>query len=452
MSELNFQVFDNGHSILSPSGWGTWSTCTGSTLGLNEYRKIATDNIPSVEGTTAHTLLELCLIQWKHPTEVGFFEALKMGNSFKDDVEMWCNKITNNINNTEEVIDFAKECFRQIKHGDYTVEMRSEVARCYERIKVYKDDGWTIIPESKVSLFAYFGHHHSDGSSDVIMYKGRRLIVVDLKYGKGIEVAPRKNGQLSLYAGGAIAFLYEKTGEVFESIQLVIMQPRINDGVWKTWDWFYSGEGGLYEFLQQAKVKSDLAIEALQGGEISFNPSETSCMWCHRRKTGCKAREDHANALVKEAFAAAGLGDLSTERPDGVTNQGLSDIMNRAPFCVSFFKDMIELAEKRARSGQRIPDRKLVKGRSSRKWKEPDNMSKVMLSMDLSPEDYLVANVKSVAQMDGVKLTDGQKATMKSHVIKSFGKEPLVSTSDPRPEVIKNVAQAFQQAGVGNSK
>ena len=451
--ELNFQVHDNGHSILSPSGWSMWSKCTGSMVGLNEARKVATDNLASVEGTTAHILLEIAILTWTCPSEVSrqdYMQIVEDVPEFMGDIIRWRDKIVGNINNTDEVKDFTQECFGQIIRGKFTSEMRIEIKKCYDRIKVYKDDGWTVLAESKVSLRPFFGHDHSDGSADVIMYKGSRLIVADLKYGKGIEVSPNKNGQLSIYAGGAIGEIGfdRKWRGLIDQIDIVIMQPRINNGVWKTWVTNYED---LYDFLMFARGKSEQAIEALQGGKVTYNPSESACQWCHRSKD-CKARVKQALTMVQEAFASAGLVVDSIERPKDISVDDLADILDRTPFIVSFLKDMGEEAEKRAKGGEIIPRRKLVKGRSSRKWSDEDVLMKGLADAGLFAQDFINLKVKSPAQMEKVLLTDEQKAIVKSNIIKTFGGEALVSESDPRPAVVKNAALAFEQAGVVQSK
>jgi len=444
-TKLKIAIHDNGHRILSPSGWDGWSRCTGMMVGLNESRKVSTDSVASVEGTTAHTLLEVAILTWTSPEAVKLGAMVLMSEEFWDDQRKWIDKITENINNTDEVKKFAQECYEQIVSGGYTQEMRVEIKKCYDRIKAYKDDGWEVLAESKVSLAVYFGHKHCDGTSDVILYKGDKLIVADLKYGKGIEVNPEHSGQLSLYAGGAIASIWHTKGLSFEAIELVIMQPRIGNGVWKSWDWHYSGSTGLYAWLVEAGKKSEAALNALSGGDVIFEPNEKSCMWCHR-KTNCKARLDKALSETTKAFASADTKEDSLERDLSISNVALSDILDRIPFITSFLNDMTKEAEKRAQSGETIPHRKLVKGRSSRSWaNDRDELIVLFRESGIDPEDFISTAVKSPAQMDKVQLTDDQKMVVKEAVKRSYGKEALVPDSDKREAIIKNSVQAFKQ-------
>jgi len=441
MREL--EVFDNGHAILSPSGWGMWSKCTGAMVGLNRSRKKGTDSMASVEGTLAHFLLELSLINWIHPSNIATQDQT---DAVVADIDNWCEKICNNTNNTAEVIAFAVECHQQGSACAFPEDMRIEVGKCFERLDVYKQNGWTILPEMKVTLKATLGHKHCDGTSDVIMYKGTRFKVADLKYGKGIEVSPDHSGQLQLYGLGALATLAE-SGQItyVTDVELVIMQPRIGNGVWKPWK---TSMPAMIAFGEDAKMKSEAALKVLCGDDsaIHFEPTTGSCQWCHK-KMNCKPRLDFALAEAKAMFAAALKTEGDLERDfDNVTNEMLANVLDRVPFIVSFANDMIAEAERRARDGQIIPRRKLVKGRSSRKWYQEyeDKLTSIMSCYGIDESDCVTIKVKSPAQMDKLKLTKEQKKVVKSLTAVSYGKESLVSISDARPEVVKNVKSTFE--------
>ena len=431
---------DNGHSLLSPSGWEGWSRCTGMLVGLDESRKTATDNEASIEGTTAHMLLELAILTWTSPLECGIAPY-----QMEADAGEWYMRIKTNDNNTSEVKAFAEQCYLYFLHGTYPDDMRHEVEKCYQRIKAYRDDGWEVTAESKVSLEPMFGHKHCDGTSDVIMTKGRSMVIVDLKYGKGIEVSPVKSGQLSLYGGGALCGL--PADRVIDDIQLVIMQPRIGNGVWKSWS---ISINDLMLFLDDAKGKSIIALKVLAGikGEVvKFDPNDKSCMWCHRKRD-CKARMDFAMQSVADAFNVAGVVADSNVIDHEVSNKAISEVLDRSPFIISFLNDMAEEAQKRAIKGEQIPGRKLVKGRAARKWDDPETIEALLLKHGVSPMDFVKATICSPAQMDKVKLTDEQKVIVKKSTQFTYGKNALVLNTDSRMGVADEVASAFEKAGV----
>jgi len=445
----SLNVFDNGHCVLSPSGWSMWSKCSGSMLGLNDARKTSGDNQASIEGTTAHYLLEVALQRWISPMDV---DCDDVDRHVVDDALSWWTKIKLNPNNTQEVKDYATKCREWIESGTFPHDMRVEVEKCYLRLLAYKNDGWTVYPEQKVSLKAFFGHEHCDGTSDVVMHKGNKFKIADLKYGKGIEVSPVNSGQLRLYGLGGIiravgaSFAPDKPIP-FTDIELVIMQPRINNGVWKTWRVEYdSGENSLLKFAQETKRKAASAISVLQGDtkNIIFAPSESSCAWCHRKRN-CKARLDKATEDIRGLFAATGMipGELNVSASE-IDNKTLGEMLTQIPFIVSFANDMIVEAETRARKGQTIPGRKLVKGRASRKCSDEDGLMGALIRLGLNENDCNTTKIKSPAQFDKMKLTLLQKEAVKHYSNKSFGKPALVPNSDPRSALVVNPIQLFE--------
>ena len=444
---LNSNIADNGHHILSPSGYPMWNRCTGSMLKLSEARSKNKDIVESVEGTLGHYLLEICITLWVSPLVLSMSQ---IPVEFQLEADTWCRKITGNKNNSEEVKKFAGECFDRIVFGTFTDEMRNEIEKCYQRILVYKMDGWEVLPESKVSLEAYFGHKHCDGTSDVIMYKGTRLIVVDLKYGKAIEVAPDNNGQAQLYGGGACAMLW-RLGITIDQITIVIMQPRINNGVWKVWETNYNE---LYKFLMRAKDLSIRALNVLSGKEVeTYDPNEKSCMWCHRKKGKdfCKARHDHALTLAKKSFMDAGVVEGQPKHVGEITTDALASILLRTPFIVSFLKDVADEAHERAKKGIHINCYKIVKGRSARSWKQKDNKELLNFftsSCGILPLDCVEIKTKSPAQIGKLKLDNDQKKLINDATHFSFGSNILVPDTDKR-EAIKSHADLFREAGIG---
>ena len=445
------QIPDNGHRILSPSGWTGWSNCTGQMLGLAEARAMSTDSSPSVEGTTGHFLLEISTTLMVSPLRVGWHSFDNTNSpeikAVMLDVEKWAKGIANNRHNTEEVKAFARECYEQITSLNFTQEMRVEIDKCYQRIKAYVDDGWEVWSEAKVSLKNLFGHEHCDGTCDILLFKNGRLLVVDLKYGAGIEVSPVENGQLSLYGGGAVQSM---TMHKVESVELVIMQPRINNGVWKSWE---CPTGYLNRFLlNEAKPKAAAALAALAAGPVEFNPSLTTCQWCHR-KSNCKARQDKAVSDTSEAFFLAELDDNSTSyNVVDIPNRELVEILEKAPFVLSFFKDIEVEVLKRANAGEIIPGRKLVKGRVSRKWMDEDKLVVQLTARNLKLSDMFNIKTNSPAQMEKINLTEEQREVCKKNTQHSFGKPTLALESDPRPAVIKNSTQAFAAFAEAESK
>lgn len=444
--QLLNSIVDNGHSILSPSGYSGWSKCTGIMKGLSESRANDTDSLASVEGSLAHFLLEICVITWVSPLDVGV-TPLNIIIDGKD----WMNGILQNPNNSEEVKAFAVKCYTELNTCSFEYEMRLEIEKCYQRITVFRQAGWTILPEMRVSLFNYFGHKHCDGTSDIVMWKGSLFKIVDLKYGKGIEVSPENNGQLQIYAGGGIDYIYQKYGIVFDKIELVIMQPRIGNGVWKVWETSYNE---LFAFLTKVKAQSVDALLVLTGEQPEvYKPSLSSCMWCHRRKgdQACFSRMLYALQLINECFTFAGVieGEIKAVDMEKITEKDLSEIMMRTPFITTFLKDMAIEAQARAKKGKEVPNYKIVNGRKQSQWKDKNvnALLNKLVSNGFNHLDCVSIDVKSPAQMNKVKANKEQKKFLYDNIIVTHGSNILVPSSDNRVSVSTNVAEQFKKAG-----
>ena len=437
-------LFDNGHRVTSPSGVAKWSGCTASMIGINAARKTDTDSEAAIEGTLAHALLELSVRSRTSPLEIHFAPYIDMDQ----DSERTLNRILNNEHNSEKVKEFAKECHRRLTECDYTDEMRQEVEKCYQRIEAYRNEGYEIRSELEVSLEPVFGHTHCDGTSDIVAYNPttEHLIIADLKYGAGNLVSPEENDQATLYGIGTIATLNIQP----KKVTLVIMQPRIGNGVWKFWD---IPEGYLEERTEFLKVKSIEALQAMVTGEGVYSPSDKACLWCFK-KTKCKARYELFTKKVQDIFELAGVTMDTTHELDigSIESDKLSEILMIAPFAEAIINDAKKELYDRASKGMPIGKFKRVKGKKSRKWDgEEDEVREKFLSSGIDLDQCYNTSFKSVAQMEKVKLNDEQKALIKELTLETYGKPILVPESDKR-KTIDDVSAIFKNANIVKEK
>lgn len=426
------------HSILSPSGADKWSDCTQSLVGMLDTIIYSTDNILAMEGTLAHFVLELSITLWVRPSKLKKLDWPK--DLVGEAIDSFKRSLDNQYN-SDEVKEYAKECLSIITNKNFSEEMLDEVDKCFQRIKVYGDDGWAISAERKVSLYSYFGHKHCDGTADVIMYKGNRVIVADLKYGKGIEVSPYYNKQARLYAGGALAWLYEEFGYTFTEITIVIMQPRIGNGAWKEWTLSYGGEDGLYNYLMEVKEQSIIALAVISGLiDGVYEATTKTCQWCHRR-LGCIGRYKKYLELMDEVNNMPDLNEIDNEK--------LGELLDKKPFIISYLNDAEKLANKKLTGGEVIPGWKLVKGRASNNWsiKDQNLMIQTLVTLGYEITECVETKIKSPAQMKKVKKQDKEvRKAMEQQIITTYGNPVLAPESDSRAK-IPSASEAFAQAG-----
>ena len=437
---------DNGHSLLSPSGSGMWSRCAGSCIGLHESRLNSLNNIASTEGTEGHFLLELCLTFMVSPHEI-INQLPNISDQFKYEVFKWREGIVNNPSNSKDVIDFVKKAHDRIVKCNFTDEMKEHIHRVYLKVKTYVDDGWVLIPELKVSLLAYLGHTQCDGTSDIVLFKGDKLIVADLKYGKGIPVSPVSNRQETLYALGCIQYIYETYGIVINDVELVICQPRINKNDWESWKTSYVDLSNFTNtHLRDQSVKALVAIgQPEKVNSDWFNPSQKACMWCHRKRD-CTAYNDKAKSDILALFdkcdsPVATVGSVNVickdEHTAELTDVEINDIINSLPFIESWLKGVYAEAEARTIKGSRNVGLKVVEGRVSRSIKGTTDQQKVaqLVKIGVPYQDAIVIKPKTPAMLEKIKLTEEVSVALKDIIVIQKGNCITAPIDDSRSDV-----------------
>lgn len=141
-----------------------------------------------MEGTAAHSLLEVCLFLDQDPDE---FVGLEIEPGFPVTEEM------------SGAVGAAVDWVRDTMRDNPSLRLHTEL-----RVK----------PGPLIGL--HNGEY--EGTLDIMLEDGRLCIVADYKHGQGVYVEVKDNTQLMSYAGGA----RERNGKAFFKYQLVIIQPR----------------------------------------------------------------------------------------------------------------------------------------------------------------------------------------------------------------------------------
>jgi len=226
------------HATLSASGAHRWMECTKS-IGLEDHFEKEETSVFAEEGTLAHAVAEAMLrdqlqtdskIKWP-----------KFDNVMREYVRMY--------------VDYCRDL-----HTQAVLAGKDFTALIEERVNF---DQW--VPEGF-------------GTNDFMLITAEKLIVIDLKYGKGIKVEALKNSQLRLYALGGIqeyGWIYP-----FQTIEMHIVQPRLNHISVEV-----MSRKGLEQWAEDTLVKK--ANQAMTG-EGEYTPGD-HCRWCKARAT-CSAR------------------------------------------------------------------------------------------------------------------------------------------------------------------
>lgn len=177
------------HAVLSASGSHRWLVCPGSVQA--QRGKKDDTNFYSMEGTTAHGLLEVCLLMDEEPEK--FKGKVLQPGHYPIDDDM--------INGVGYALDYV----------------RAYVAN-YPKAKVHA--------ERRVHYGESFGCDDDEafGTLDIgIDNFPTEYVIIDYKHGVGIPVSVDKNTQLRCYAVGA----RQEAGQRYRRYRNVVVQPRV---------------------------------------------------------------------------------------------------------------------------------------------------------------------------------------------------------------------------------
>ena len=199
-----------------------------------------------------------------------------------------------------------------------------------------------IIAETRLPMY------YSDrdyGTADVIVLFDDRLVIVDWKYGKGVDVSPNNNPQLISYAVSALKYLSSQHIDIrnFKEIETIIYQPRIYTG-----ETVKSYKYTMQELVQQSKIIKEAVdkVYALYSKSVNskivkenLSASDEACKFCPAKMI-CKAYAKQGTEL---------LGDLISEKerlqkhPDEVNWVEIGKkFEEELPKLQQFFNDVLE--------------------------------------------------------------------------------------------------------------
>lgn len=413
------------HATLSPSSADRWMTCPGS-VPLSEGI-VDTSSDYAAEGSAAHEIAALCL--------------------------------TNSS-------DAAAYVGRIVEIDTREIEITADMA---EHIQVYVDHvrnrvaDWTNLGaivtlevEQRVPIGHLTGEDGAEGTADAVIIAElpdvrTAIEVIDLKFGRGVEVEATDNRQLRLYALGAI----EKFGMVwtFTEARVAISQPRLST---KPAEWEVSIED-LERFGQDVKRASASVAEAricfankAPDFDLFLQPSEKGCKWCKVKGTCGKLAQHVATAVLDdfEDLTQAGVEQAIKDVP-ARSDDNLANAME----CVDLIEDWCKAVradvERRLLAGGQVPGFKLVKGRAgARKWADEAQAEAVLKSMRLKQEAMYDFKLISPTQAEKLAKAETigprQWPKVEALITRSAPKPSVAPASDKRPALaIKPVHEEF---------
>lgn len=381
------------HALLGPSSSARWLACPPSAR-LTEFMPNET-SVYAEEGTKAHYLCEQ-VVRRSLPGWAGLPPAAM-----------------------DDLMD-----------GDaYDAEMK-EAAKLYAEFIHNIYDNFphtpTVCVEQHVKMTYWVPECF--GTCDCLLIGDGVLHVIDFKYGAGVPVSPVDNIQMMLYALGAWD-LFSATDDI-QTVRMSIVQPRIQSEP-ETWE---ISESSLIRWAEDfLKPMAKLAWE----GKGELNPGEKQCRWC-KAKPQCRAWKEKYGPLADfVCHTDPGANDPRLLTPDEigawlVEAQGIAD----------YVKCLQEYAQQQLQQGHAVPGWKLVEGRSTRRFTDPDAAFKAIEADGISEA--------MLYERSPISLTAAEKLLGKKRfaevcgtwVEKPKGKPTLAPESDKRPAY--DAAEGFE--------
>ena len=295
-----------------------------------------------------------------------------------------------------------------------------------EYIASYADLVWEQLNEAKASCpdaFALFEQRvdfskyvpDGFGTADVTIIADDTLQVIDLKYGKGVEVSAENNPQLRLYGIGAYlehSLLYD-----IQKVKMTIIQPRIGN--------LSSEEVPVNELLAWAEdyVKPRADLAAAGKGELRVGDH---CRFC-KAFAVCRAQKGYQMELAKMDFA----------EPDLLDDDEISEVLSRVDGLVRWAEAVKDYAFRMALEEHvKFDGWKLVEGRSNRKYTDTGKIEEILTDKGYTPMDiFKPRELKGITEMTKMLGTKTFDELLKDYVVKPPGKPVLVPESDKRPEL-----------------
>lgn len=298
----------------------------------------------------------------------------------------------------------------------YSEEMEREVAKYVEYVRdvVRVARVHTAMFEVRVPLD--FIERRASGTADAVVldYKSGVLHVIDLKYGKGVEVSAYKNPQLMLYAYAATLAFDQKGLFGYSTIKVHVAQPRIDN-----WDVYEISKADLETWVR--KVVEPAAKLAWEGkGDLVTGDH---CFFC-KVKGRCRQWALEAKEQAVRVEHAAAL----------LTPAEVSESLSLLPSLKEWIKAIEEEAHKLMLNGESVVGFKLVESRGRRKIVDESALEAKLVAEGVDKESlYSKPEMLGITAIEAIV---GKKvmASMPEEIVAYMpGKPTIVPDSDPRP-------------------
>ena len=410
------------HSLFSASKFESLMLCPGKYV--LEQDLPSTSSSYAREGTAAHELLTMALqVGVDAATYIGTVLTVE-GDTFVVDDDM-------------------------VRHVQVTIDyVRSLIG----------DDG-TLFVDERVCYSEFLGLPEDEafGTADVIILKPGHVIVIDFKYGMGVEVSAEMNPQMLLYALGALQ-AYDGVVDEYQTCMVAISQPRVtttpsefNISVEKLKDWGnVTARQAVYECCTADTVRHNI--------EIYLKAGEKQCKFCKAKSTCPEIRSECIDMVLGPVVNVVEFSDLSVPGPEHINmadTPWLAAVMAKADLMDDWLKAVRGEVERRLLDGQDVPGFKLVQGKKgARKWSSPAEAEVLMkdtyrLKIEEMYDLSLISPTSAEKLAKSKVIGPRQWPKLQQLITQSSGKPSVAPATDSRPALtLTPTENEFQDVSV----
>jgi len=298
---------------LRPSSASRWIACPASAK-LSTLVPYQEAGEAAKIGTAIHALAETCF-------------------QLDTDPLKFIGQEVEGITMTEENCDFAMQHLIAI----WAVQDELGSVKVEQLYKLYETPQYTL-----------------QGTADVVGISKDKLIIADLKTGRGY-VDAEDNEQLKIYALGALLHSSLRPREV----EFQIIQPHHGE---KRSHRMSVDELGVWETEVLLPAINDAVSDA-----PSFAPSESACQWCPAKHI-CPAQKQQFDIVAAHPDISIMPKEDIHQVMLSLTPTQISAILDKAPLVEKFIDAVKEHATKQMEDGAVIQGWQLQPKRASRKW------------------------------------------------------------------------------------
>ena len=395
---------ENTHARLPPSGAPRWLDCPSSVVMEAGIAEDTSDF--AREGSAAHALAAQCLDK-RLPART-----------------------------------FIGSCFE----GVVVSEDMADYVQQYVDLVLSYAAGHELMVEQRVPIGHLTGEIGAEGTSDAIIITadGTELIVIDLKFGRGVAVSAEANEQGQLYALGALE-LAMLLGHTPKRVRIVIHQPRIQS---VPSEWNCTVED-LQRFAQHVTARATLALEVFHRKDPAYtlqhlHPGDKPCRFCKAKAICPKLSElvaDTTRADFNDLTQTALFVDAAPE--------ALARALTKVDLIEGWCDAVRKFAHAELAAGHVVPGFKLVQGkRGARAWISEAEAEAALKAMRIKHAQLYTYKVISPTQAEKLlaKGSPRRWRALEKLITRAEGRPAVALTSDLRPEmVIAPVADDFAQ-------